>query len=156
MPAEDFIITVYVCIDDFMKQIGKLRSWGPSPKLSDSEVLTMEIVGEFLRFGSDKAIYDYFRTHWQSWFPNLGSCTTFVRQVSNFSTIKQKLWEHMRKQCRSNDLYLFDGFPIQTCNCSPKSEEKYALTPLRCSSEDPPLLIISFHEKTCTLRYQKN
>jgi hypothetical protein len=53
---ENFIITVYVCIDDFMKQIGKLRSHGPSPKLSDSKVLTMEIIGEFLGFGSDKAI----------------------------------------------------------------------------------------------------
>jgi hypothetical protein len=53
---EDFIITVYVCIDDFMKQIGKLRSRSPSPKLSDSEVLTMEIVEEFLGFDSDKAI----------------------------------------------------------------------------------------------------
>jgi hypothetical protein len=68
-------------IDDFMKGIRKLRSRGPCPKLSDSEVLTMETVGEFLGFGSDKEIYDYFRTHWFSWFPNLGCRTTFSRQA---------------------------------------------------------------------------
>jgi IS5 family transposase len=76
----------------------------------------MEIVGEFNGFGSDKAIYDYFRTHWSAWFPNLGSRTTFTRQASNLSSIKQKLWEYVRKQFRSNDLFLFDGFPIPTCN----------------------------------------
>jgi hypothetical protein len=69
-----------------------------------------------LGFGSDKAIYDYFKTHWSEWFPNLGCRTTFTRQASNLSSTKQKLWEYMQKQCPSNDLYLFDGFPIPTCN----------------------------------------
>jgi hypothetical protein len=67
-------------VDDFMKVVGKLRGRGPSPKLSDSEVLTMGIVVEFLGFGSDKAIYDYFRTHWLVLFPNLVYRTTFVRR----------------------------------------------------------------------------
>jgi hypothetical protein len=52
MPIEDFIIKVYVCVDDFIKQLEKLRKHGFEPKLSDSEVLTMEIVGEFLGLGS--------------------------------------------------------------------------------------------------------
>jgi hypothetical protein len=85
MPVDDFIIKVYICIDDFMKGLGKLRDRGPSPKLSDSEVLTMETVGEFLGFGSDKAIYDYFKIHWSEWFPNLGCRTTFTRQSSKTS-----------------------------------------------------------------------
>jgi hypothetical protein len=116
MPIDDFIIKIYICIDDFMKELWKLRSRGPFPKLSDSEVLTMETVGEFLGFGSDKAIYDYFKIHWAAWFPNLGSRTTFTRQASNLSSVKQKLLEYIRKQCPSNDLYLFDGFPIPICN----------------------------------------
>jgi hypothetical protein len=106
----------FFCVDDFMKGLGNPRGRGPSPKLSDSEVLTMGIVGEFLGFGSDKAIYDYFRTHWLAWFPNLGHRTTFARQSSNLSTIQEKLWKHIQQQCPSNDLYLFDGFPISTCN----------------------------------------
>jgi hypothetical protein len=99
-------------VDDFMKQFWKLRSRGPSPKLSDSEVLTMETVGEFLSFGSDKAICDYFRTHWHACFPNLGCRTTFTRQASNLSYIKQKLWEHSARQTICIYLTVFRFRPV--------------------------------------------
>jgi hypothetical protein len=34
-----------------------IRSRGPAPKLSDAEVLTIEVVGEFLGIDTDKGIY---------------------------------------------------------------------------------------------------
>jgi len=37
----------------------KLRTRGFAPRLSDSEVITMEIVGEFLGYEGDEAIWDY-------------------------------------------------------------------------------------------------
>ena len=46
---EYFIITVFCKIDDLMQAITKthrIRTKGFAPSLSDSEVLTMEIVGE--------------------------------------------------------------------------------------------------------------
>ncbi|GHU11200.1 hypothetical protein FACS189449_02180 [Alphaproteobacteria bacterium] len=116
MPIDDFIITVFVCIDDFLKNEKKLRRRGPAPKLTDAEVLTMETVGEFLGFGSDKAIYEYFKHHWLEWFPNLGHRTTFARQSANFWIIKEKLQKYLSRKCHTNDLYLFDGFPIPICN----------------------------------------
>lgn len=79
MLLDDFIITVYCFVDDFLKNYEKLRSRGPSPALSDAEVLTMEIVGEFLKIGSEKGIHDYFNRHWISWFPNLSSRVTFAK-----------------------------------------------------------------------------
>lgn len=42
---------------------------GFTPRLSDSEVITMEIVGEVLGHDGDKAIWAYFRRHWAAWFP---------------------------------------------------------------------------------------
>jgi Transposase DDE domain len=42
-----FIVAVFCLIDDRVKD-RRIRRRGPAPKLSDSEVLTMEIVGEFL------------------------------------------------------------------------------------------------------------
>ena len=116
MPIEDFIIKVYVCVDDFLEKAGKFRKRGPSPKLTGSEILTMEFVGEFLGFGSDKAIFDYFKNHWQPWFPKLGCRTTFTRQASNLCSIKEKLWRFLLSEIPHSDLYLFDGFPIPTCN----------------------------------------
>jgi hypothetical protein len=116
MLMDDFIIIIFVCIDDFLKSQGKLRKREPAPKLTDSEVLTMEFVGEFLGFGSDKAIYEYFKIHWSSWFPNLGARTTFAKQAANLCFIKEKFRRHLVARRRSNDLYLFDGFPIPICN----------------------------------------
>jgi len=51
-----FLIAVYCFIDDWLKD-KRLPRRGPQPKLSDAEVLTMEIMGEFLGLDTDKAIY---------------------------------------------------------------------------------------------------
>ena len=66
MPLEGFIIWVYCWINENMSKVlgdVKLRSRGFQPELSDSEVITMEIVGEFLLYDTDKAIWTYFKTH---------------------------------------------------------------------------------------------
>jgi hypothetical protein len=49
-----FIIAVFCLIDDQLKDLGRLRARGPAPTLCDSEVLTIEVVGEFL--GMDEEI----------------------------------------------------------------------------------------------------
>ncbi len=57
--TEDFIITVYCCVDDLWNEITqgqKIRKGGFAPSLSDSEVITMEIMGEFLAIETDKGI----------------------------------------------------------------------------------------------------
>ena len=41
-----------------------LRYEGVKPALSDSEVITIEIVGEFLGMDEDKAIWEFFKTHY--------------------------------------------------------------------------------------------
>jgi hypothetical protein len=52
MPIDEFIIYTYCVVDDYFKKIishhGPLRQRGEKPKLSDPEVITMEIVGEYL------------------------------------------------------------------------------------------------------------
>jgi hypothetical protein len=51
---------MYVTIDDEIKialqrlYVGRLRQRGPTPKLSDAEVLTIECADEFLGFNCDK------------------------------------------------------------------------------------------------------
>ena len=67
MDLDTFIITAFCLIDDMLKEIlsnKRLRQRGPMPLLADSEVLTMEVVGEYLGLNKDKAIYDYFRRHY--------------------------------------------------------------------------------------------
>ncbi len=48
MNLDDVIITCFCLIDEMMPMMIKdqrLRTRGPAPKLSESEVITMEIVG---------------------------------------------------------------------------------------------------------------
>lgn len=60
MSIDEFIITVFCLIEDQLGSLlngKKLRQRGFETKLTDSEVITMEIVGEFLGFDQDKAIW---------------------------------------------------------------------------------------------------
>jgi hypothetical protein len=65
-----FIVAVFCLIDDRLKG-RRIRQSGPAPTLSDAEVLTIEIIGEFLGLDTDKAIHLFFRRHYAEWFPTL-------------------------------------------------------------------------------------
>jgi hypothetical protein len=63
--------------------------------LSDSEVLTMEIVAEYQGIDADQAIWQYFRRHWLEWFPGLRSRCAFVRQAANLWQYKERLQQRL-------------------------------------------------------------
>jgi hypothetical protein len=91
-----FIVAVFCLVDDQLKG-RRIRQRGPTPMLSDSEVLTIEVVGEFLGLDTDKALYRYFRRHYAQWFPALGKVhrTTFARQAANLWKLKEELWQEL-------------------------------------------------------------
>jgi hypothetical protein len=52
-------------IDEMMPMVIKdqrLRARGKAPKLSDSEVITMEVVGSYLGLSQDQELFDHFRS----------------------------------------------------------------------------------------------
>lgn len=107
-----------------------LRKRGEKPSLSDSEVLTMEIVGEYLGHGSDKAIWSYFKEHWPHFFPKIGCRTSFSRQSANLNEVKKELCQFVSNFLSADqDLYLSDGFPIPICHIKRYKRSK---TELRC------------------------
>ena len=83
MDLSTFITAVFCLTDDWLKE-QRIRRRGPVPKLADSEVLTIEVVGEFLGIETDKGLYDHFRCHYAEWFPTLAKVhrTTFCRQAA--------------------------------------------------------------------------
>ena len=87
-----FIIGVFCLTDDWMSSQGPVRQRGPSPKLSDSEVITMEIVAEFLGIDTEKGIHTYFGRH----YPRIREVhrTTFARQAANLWKIKERMYQH--------------------------------------------------------------
>ena len=84
MEFTTFLVTMFCLGDDWLRG-QRIRQRGPQPALSDSEVLTMEILGEFLRIDTDKGLFEFFRCHYGDWFPALRTIhrTTFVRQAAN-------------------------------------------------------------------------
>ena len=70
MLAEEYIINVYCLVDEMLRKVVKnnIRQRGSAPKLSDAEVITMEIVGESFAIDQDKKIYSYFKNYWLSLF----------------------------------------------------------------------------------------
>jgi hypothetical protein len=118
---EEFIIRVFCLVDDELTRLvgqTRLRSRGFAPALSDAEVITIEIVGEFYGFDTDTAIWKYVRQHWRPLFPALGSRTTFARQAANLWALKQML--HARIVCglgaTKEGVFLIDGFPMPVCD----------------------------------------
>lgn len=73
---DEFIIAVFCCVDELLTEITRhhpIRQRGFAPNLSDSELITMEIVAEYLDIYTVKGIWQYFGRHWLEWFPTLPS-----------------------------------------------------------------------------------
>jgi Transposase DDE domain len=119
MSVSDFIISAFCIIDDELKKlkIGRLRQRGFEPGLTDSETITMEIVGEFLGIDTDKGIWRYFKTSWIHFFPKIPCRTTFVRHAANLWRLKQLIQESLSKALGgiSDRLHVIDGLPMPVC-----------------------------------------
>ncbi len=120
MSIEDFIISVYCLVDEELNKIvmEPLTSRGFAPKLSDAEVITMDIVGEFLRKDTDTGIWRYFQTHWLTLFPCLGSRVNYAKQSANLWNIKQLMQMALAQPmgALSDNLHLTDGLPMPVCH----------------------------------------
>lgn len=116
MPIEEFIISVYLMVDKYYAQIvtKPLRRSGFPPKVSDSEIICMEIVGEFLNMDQDKQIWQYFKNNWLSWFPTLGSYPNFAKQCTNLWHVKQLIQERL-SESEIDNIHFIDGFPLAVC-----------------------------------------
>ena len=121
MDLDDLIVATYCLIDEEVLVLAgghRLRQRGPAPVMSDAEVLTLEIIGEFLGLDGDAAIYTYFRRHYGGWFPALRCIhrTTFARQTANLLAWKELLWQRLVTRLPHDPhIALIDSFPIPVC-----------------------------------------
>jgi hypothetical protein len=122
MNLDDFIITCFCLIDDLLPAATKgkrLRERGPMPKLADSEVITMELVGTYLGLSQDQEVFDYFRRHFPHFFPVMAQVgrTTWLRQAANLWAVKEQLWCLIRDSLLLYDatVAMVDSMPIPVC-----------------------------------------
>jgi hypothetical protein len=121
MDLETFLTAVYCLTDDLLQDLlhgARLRQRGPQPVLADSEVLAMELAGEYLGYETDQGIYRYFRAHHRALFPRLARVhrTTFLRQAANLWRVKRVLWGALAQRAAPQGfLSVVDSFPVPVC-----------------------------------------
>ena len=83
MPPQELLLWVFCLVDDELKALNlpRLRARGPAPALADSEVIAIELAGEFWGPDADKALFRHFRCYHRREFPALARVnrTTFAR-----------------------------------------------------------------------------
>ena len=136
MDRDDFIIAVFLVICEHyqaIKEQYRLRRGGFAPALTDEEVITMEICGEYFKLECDKDIFHYFRKHYLHFFPKLTDRSLFVRQAANLWQVKaaiQKRLVVMRVLCGERYALL----RLQTGLAYLATGHDYALSAAGCST----------------------
>jgi hypothetical protein len=120
MSLDDLILTVFCWVDDELHaaRLDHLRQRGPDPLLADSEVITIELVGEYLGFDTDTQLFWYFRQHHGDAFPGLALVhrTSFARQAANLWQAKQVLQQRLAERLAGPTAdWLVDSMPVPVC-----------------------------------------
>ena len=77
---DDFCLWMYVAIDDIWQQISPFfKRPGPQPVCSDSELITMALVGECRGWVTETVMLSHWRDH-RDLFPNIPSQSRFNRR----------------------------------------------------------------------------
>lgn len=120
MTRDYFIIKVYCLVCELYQDVADqyvIRSRGYEPALSDQEVITMEICGEYFGQHQDQDIYDYFQAHYRHFFPQLRERSGFVRQAANLWQVKMLIQQHLTVLSgEANDpVQVIDTMPLPIC-----------------------------------------
>jgi hypothetical protein len=120
MMFDDYLLHVFYLIDSELGAMNlTLRSRGPTPELCDSEVLTIEVAGEFLGLDTNQGLYEHFRRYHVAEFPPLARVdrTTFLRQAANLWRVKQLLHARLLRRLPAGDdpLSIVDSFALHVC-----------------------------------------
>lgn len=92
---DDFCLWMYVIVDDIWRQMAPLfKRPGPQPECSDSELLTMALVGECREWDEETTMLSQWREH-VDLFPHIPTQSRFNRRrralLSAFNIIRQTL-----------------------------------------------------------------
>lgn len=122
MDRDDFIITVYCLVCQHYQAVcatlpHRLRRGGFEPELTDEEVITIELCGEYFKMNTDKDLFAYFHTHYAHFFPRLQERTRFVRQAANLWQLKARLQQRLTQVAGAADdpVQVIDTLPLPVC-----------------------------------------
>jgi len=129
MDRKDFIIIVYLLVCEHYRAVKaciRVRRGGFPPALTDEEVITIELCGEYFKLASDEDIFDYFQAHFQAWFPQLQDRTLFVRQAANLWQVKALIQQQLTiiSGQAADPVQVIDTLPLPVCGLTRAPRER--------------------------------
>src|SRR5262249_23817910 len=121
VPLSDFLLHDFCLVDDLYRDLVRRppRSRGPRrTALTDPEVITVELVGEFLGVDHDRGLFAHFRRYHAAEFPGLRAVhrTTFARQAANLYALKKQMHARLAARLVARDpVWLVDSLPVHAC-----------------------------------------
>lgn len=115
---EDFILVVYVLVDDLYKKIApkqvKCRRNVDKALLSDSEIITIGLCGELVGVDSENAWYSLVRKNYRHLFPRMCDRSQFNRTRRNLTQVTDLIFTELAKQF-ADEIFIVDSFPLEVC-----------------------------------------
>lgn len=110
------LTTVYVIVDTLYQETiaaHKPVRRGHRPEMSDSEVLTLTLLGQWLGT-SERQVLRHARTHWSACFPRLLSQSAFNRRARDLAGVLVQLIPALaaRLPCTAGPYDVLDGVPV--------------------------------------------
>jgi len=129
MDRDTFIITVYCVVVEAYKTVKekyKIRRGGFPPAVTDEELITMEICGEYFKLHRDQDLFDYFHSHYRDFFPALRERSSFVRQSANLWQVKTAIWQLVVEQSgqAAAAVQVIDTLPLPVCPYTRSSRDR--------------------------------
>lgn len=118
---EDFILTVYVIIDDLYRQFAPPevmhRRHILDAKLSDPEIITIGICGELAGIDSENAWFCFVKRNYRHLFPNLCSRSRFNRTRRALLQTTELLLQKLAAvfSVPVSQYFVIDSFPLAVC-----------------------------------------
>lgn len=118
---KDFFLVTYVIIDDLYQEITpeyiKARKNTNYSILSDSEIITISIVGELLSIDSEKAWFNFCKKNLTDLFPRFCHRTRFNRTRRNLHSVIDEIRKKLSSKLgyTSDPHRIIDSIPISVC-----------------------------------------
>jgi hypothetical protein len=123
MDLDTFITTLYVLIDDWYKseiEYAMQRHAGPGLEMSDSEVLTVAIAGQWqvgVPWRSERSVVRYMQQHGRHWFPGMLQRSQFNQRVRDLWAALVRLQQIVAQELWAGELYeCVDCVPLPHCS----------------------------------------
>ncbi len=117
IPFEELATIVYVLVDDWYQEKGMhllKGKRGKKPVFSDSEVLTLLLLMDFVPFPGEDQYIGFMRANYLSLFPKIVDQSQFNRRARNLRLVLEALRRHWAEELgvTKQDKYLLDTKPV--------------------------------------------